>query len=223
MKRLKRNFLRTIPVLTGYLVLGASFGILMQSKGYGALWSLAMSTVVFAGSMQFVAVDLLAGAASLITAALATLMVNARHLFYGVSMAERYRNTGRAKPYLIFGLTDETYSLVCSDETLTNRDLLQITLLDQLYWVTGSLLGGVLGALIPWDFRGVDFALTALFVSIFTDQWMKTRDHLPAIVGVGITAACLLIFGADGFLIPSMLGITAALAVLKLARKEAAA
>ena len=223
MKQWKKNFIRTIPVLTGYLVLGASFGIVMQSKGFGVLWSIGMSAAVFAGSMQFVAVDLLATAAGIITTALTTLMVNARHLFYGVSMVDRYRDVGKAKPYLIFALTDETYSIVCADETLSNRDLLQITLLDHLYWIAGSAIGGGIGALIPWDFKGVDFALTALFISIFTDQWIKTKDHLPAILGASLSAASLLIFGADRFLIPAMLAITLALAVLKRVRKGAEA
>lgn len=223
MKQWKKNFIRTIPVLTGYLVLGASFGIVMQSKGFGVLWSIGMSAAVFAGSMQFVAVDLLATAAGIITTALTTLMVNARHLFYGISMVDRYRDVGKAKPYLIFALTDETYSIVCADETLSNRDLLQITLLDHLYWITGSAIGGGIGALIPWDFKGVDFALTALFISIFTDQWIKTKDHLPAILGASLSAASLLIFGADRFLIPAMLAITLALAVLKRVRKGAEA
>ena len=223
MKQWKKNFIRTIPVLTGYLVLGASFGIVMQSKGFGVLWSIGMSAAVFAGSMQFVAVDLLATAAGMITTALTTLMVNARHLFYGVSMVDRYRDAGKAKPYLIFALTDETYSIVCADETLSNRDLFQITLLDHLYWIAGSAIGGGIGALIPWDFKGVDFALTALFISIFTDQWIKTKDHLPAILGASLSAASLLIFGADRFLIPAMLAITLALAVLKRVRKGAEA
>ncbi|MBQ7255524.1 MAG: AzlC family ABC transporter permease [Oscillospiraceae bacterium] len=223
MKQWKKNFIRTIPVLTGYLVLGASFGIVMQSKGFDVLWSIGMSAAVFAGSMQFVAVDLLATAAGIITTALTTLMVNARHLFYGVSMVDRYRDVGKAKPYLIFALTDETYSIVCADETLSNRDLLQITLLDHLYWIAGSAIGGGIGALIPWDFKGVDFALTALFISIFTDQWSKTKDHLPAILGASLSSASLLIFGADRFLIPAMLAITLALAVLKRVRKGAEA
>ena len=221
MKQWKKNFIRTIPVLTGYLVLGASFGIVMQSKGFGVLWSIGMSAAVFAGSMQFVAVDLLATAAGIITTALTTLMVNARHLFYGVSMVERYRDAGKAKPYLIFALTDETYAIVCADETLSNRDLFQITLLNHLYWIAGSAIGGGIGALIPWDFKGVDFALTALFISIFTDQWIKTKDHLPAILGVSLSALSVLIFGADRFLIPAMLAITLALAALKRVRKGA--
>lgn len=221
MEQLKRNFLRTLPVMTGYLVLGAGFGILLQSKGYGFLWAFAMSGFIYAGSMQFVAVDLITTGAGIITAALTTLMVNARHLFYGISMVERYKSVGAAKPYLIFGLTDETYSLVCGNEELDDKDLLQITLLDQSYWVGGSLIGSLLGAWLPVDFAGVDFALTALFVCIVTDQWLTNDDHLPALIGIGCSVVCLLIFGADSFLIPAMLLITAALTLLRRVRKEA--
>lgn len=211
----KDVLLRTLPVLAGYLVLGIGFGIVMVSKGYGPVWSLAMGGFIYAGSMQYVAADLLSAGASLITTALTTLLVNARHLFYGISMLERYRKAGRAKPYLIFGLTDETYSLVASSKApdekdadssniLTNRDLFRITLIDHTYWVTGCLLGGLIGTVVPWDFAGVDFALTALFVCILTEQWLSTRDHIPALIGLGATLLSLLVFGTESFLLPAM-------------------
>lgn len=222
MKAFKKNLVRTLPVLTGYLVLGAGFGIIMRSKGFGLWWSFAMSLLVYAGSMQYVAVDLLSAGAGLITTALTALMVNARHLFYGISMVDRYRDAGPAKPYLIFGLTDETYSQVCQDESLSRKDLFQITLLNHSYWVSGSVLGSLAGMLIPWDFKGVDFALTALFVCILTEQWLGTKDHAAALIGLAASAACLLIFGADGFLIPSMIAITLALTALKKLRKGGA-
>ncbi len=222
MERLKRNFLRTVPVLTGYMVLGMGFGIVLHSKGYGLLWSLAMSMLIYGGSMQYAAIDLLSAGASVISFVLTTLMVQARHLFYGISMLERYRDAGAAKSYLIFGLTDETYSIVSSDPSLTDRDLLQITLMDQIYWVAGSVLGSVIGTVVPWDFAGVDFALTALFVSILAEQWLSSNDHVPALIGLGCSAACLLIFGPDSFLIPAMLTITAALTLLRSVRKEKA-
>lgn len=215
MKELKNNFVRTIPVMTGYLVLGIGFGIVLQSKGYGFVWCLAMSLFIYAGSMQFVAVDLLAAGAGILTVGLTTLMVNARHLFYGISMIDRYKDVGKGKWYLIFGLTDETYSLVCQNKELTKRDLLQITLLDQCYWVAGSILGSVAGTLIPWDFKGVDYALTALFVCILTEQWLTGKDHIPALIGVGGTVLCLIIFGPGNFLIPSMILITVLLTVYR--------
>lgn len=190
--------------MAGYIVLGLGFGVLLQSKGYGAGWALAMGGLIYAGSMQYVTIDLLAGGASLISAALMTLMVNARHLFYGISMLERYKNTGAAKPYLIFALTDETYSVVCSGDAPEGVDQSRY-----FFWV--SLLGSVL----PFDTTGIDFSMTALFLVVMTEQWKASGDHTPALVGLGVSLVCLLIFGSSNFLIPSMLGITAALTLLR--------
>ena len=213
----KTAFLASLPVMAGYVVLGTGFGILLSSKGYGPLWSLAMSLFIYAGSMQYLAVDLLAGGASLITAALTTLMVNARHLFYGISMIGKYRDTGAYKPYLIFALTDETYSLNCGKlpEGVTDAPTYYflVSLFNQCYWVAGSLLGALLGAVIPFNTEGIDFALTALFVTVFVEQWLSSKDHIPALIGVVSSVVCLLFFGADGFLIPSMVLITALLAL----------
>ena len=206
----KRALKATIPVFSGYIVLGMGFGILMQAKEYGIWWSLAMSAFVYAGSMQYLAVDLLAGGASLLSAALTTLLVNARHLFYGISMVDRYKNAGKKKPYLIFALTDETYSLVCSDtlpvpKEQRNRYYLLVSLFNHLYWIMGSVLGAVVGSLISFNTRGIDFALTALFVTVFWDQWLSNKKHAPALIGVGASVLCLILFGADSFLIPAML------------------
>ena len=218
-KTARYALLRTLPVMAGYLVLGLGFGVLLQSKGYGLGWALAMSLLVYAGSMQYVAVDLLAGGASLIAAALMTLTVNARHLFYGISMVERYRDAGPAKPYLIFALTDETYSLVCSGEVPEGVDrrgyFFLVSLLDQLYWVAGSAAGALVGSLLPFDSTGIDFSMTALFLGGMTEQWRASRDHTPALVGLGVSLACLVVFGADNFLIPAMIGITLALTLLR--------
>lgn len=218
-KTARYALLRTLPVMAGYLVLGLGFGVLLQSKGYGLGWALAMSLLVYAGSMQYVAVDLLAGGASLIAAALMTLTVNARHLFYGISMVERYRDAGPAKPYLIFALTDETYSLVCSGEVPEGVDrrgyFFLVSLLDQLYWVAGSAAGALVGSLLPFDSTGIDFSMTALFLVVMTEQWRASRDHTPALVGLGVSLACLVVFGADNFLIPAMIGITLALTLLR--------
>lgn len=218
-KTARYALLRTLPVMAGYLVLGLGFGVLLQSKGYGLGWALAMSLLIYAGSMQYVAVDLLAGGASLIAAALMTLTVNARHLFYGISMVERYRDAGPAKPYLIFALTDETYSLVCSGEVPEGVDrrgyFFLVSLLDQLYWVAGSAAGALVGSLLPFDSTGIDFSMTALFLVVMTEQWRASRDHTPALVGLGVSLACLVVFGADNFLIPAMIGITLALTLLR--------
>ena len=219
-KDLRAAFLATLPVLAGYLVLGMGFGILMHANGYGVGWSFAMSLLVYAGSMQYLTVDLLAGGASVISAALSALMVNARHIFYGVSMLDKYRDVGAVKPYLIFSLTDETYSLLCGDERQSKRYYLLVSLLNHVYWVTGSVLGGVLGTVIPFSTEGIDFALTALFITVFVQQRKQTKDHMAACIGVGISVLCLLIFGSSSFLIPSMVFITVLLFVLKRVRKE---
>ena len=218
-KALRAAFPHTLPVLTGYAFLGLAYGILMQSAGFPFWYPALISLVVYAGSMQYVAVDLLAGGASLIAAALMTLTVNARHLFYGISMVERYRNAGPAKPYMIFALTDETYSLVCSGEVPDgvdrNRYFFLVSLFNQAYWVTGSAAGALVGGLLPFDSTGIDFSMTALFLVVMTEQWRASRDHTPALVGLGVSLVCLLVFGADGFLIPAMVGITLVLTLLR--------
>ena len=211
-KIIKAAFLATIPVLTGYLVLGFGFGILLRSAGYGLPWAFFMSLCIYAGSMQYTAVGLFTGGASLITAALTTIMVNARHLFYGISMLDKYKNCGKKKLYLIFGLTDETYSLVCRDNPSiaqaqqTNYRFF-ITLFNHCYWVAGSVLGSITGTLIPFGTEGIDFALTALFLTVFLEQWLSAGKHIPAIIGVAVSAGCLLLFGPDRFLIPAMIAI----------------
>ena len=221
---LKKAFTATLPIMAGYLVLGLGFGIILRSKGYGALWSFAMSTVIYAGSMQYLAIELITGGAGLVTTALTTLMVNARHLFYGISMVDKYKNAGKAKPYLIYALSDETYSLVCVDmdmeEGQRNKFCLAVTTLDQFYWVLGSVLGSFLGAVITFSTEGIDFALTALFVTVFVEQWLSTKDHAAAIVGVAASVICLVIFGSGSFLIPSMTAITLALTLMR-KREEA--
>lgn len=213
--------------MAGYLVLGAGFGILLRTKGYGVWWALAMSVFIYAGSMQYLAIDLLTGGASLIAAAVTTLLVNARHLFYGLSVVKNYQKLGKVKPYAIFALTDETYSLVCQDEPSDDpaayrRYILWVSLCNQCYWVAGSLIGSALGTVLPFDTTGIDFSLTALFLTVFIEQWLSTKDHAAALIGAAVSAACLLIFGADSFLLPAMAVILLALAALRAVRKEGA-
>ncbi|MBR5539202.1 MAG: AzlC family ABC transporter permease [Clostridia bacterium] len=200
------------------------FGVIMQSSGYGFWLVLAMSALIYAGSMQYLAVDLMCGGASLISAALTTLMVNARHLFYGISMVDKYKGTGKKKPYLIFALTDETYSLVCSgnedkSDEERHRYCFLVSLFNHIYWVAGSVVGALLGEIIPFSTEGIDFALTALFVTVFVEQWKSTKNHIPAIVGVCASVVSLLVFGAGGFLIPAMLLITLLLSLPRLFKK----
>lgn len=197
-------------MLTGYLVLGMGFGVIMNANGYGVWWSLAMSVFIYAGSMQYAAVGLMTGGASLITVALTTLAVNARHLFYGISMVDTYKTAGVKKAYMIYALTDETYSLVCHSTRDTAYAFL-VSLFDHMYWVSGTLIGALIGDVLPFSTKGIDFALTALFITVFVEQWMSSKDHFPAVAGVAISAVCLLIFGKENFLIPSMIAIAAAL------------
>ena len=222
-RMVKRAFLESVPVLAGYMVLGIGFGILLRGAGYGFAWALAMSVFIYAGSMQYVGVGLISGGTGIVTTALTTFMVNARHLFYSISMVGKYRDAGPLKPYLIFALTDETYSLLCSGETPEGMDpnayRFTLSLFNHCYWVLGSAVGNLLGAVLPFSTQGIEFSMTALFVASFTEQWLTSKDHVPALTGLGCTGLCLLLFGADGFLIPSMIGITIVLTVLR-AREE---
>jgi 4-azaleucine resistance transporter AzlC len=219
MKALRAAFPPTIPVFTGYIVLGIAFGILMNSKGYSLLWVALASTFIYAGSMQFVAVSLLATGFHPLYACFMTLMVNARHLFYGISMLSKFKATGNKKSYLIFGLTDETFSILCSTEPPKDVDrgwfMFFITLLDQIYWILGSVLGSLLGSVIHFNTKGIDFVLTALFVVIFINRWRSTQNHLPVLIGVGSSILCRFIFGSANFIIPSMVVILLLVTVFK--------
>ncbi len=212
----KHAFITSLPVMAGYIVLGMGFGLLLNAKGYSFWWAILMSVTIYGGSMQYVGVNLLAEGASVLSTALMTLMVNARHLFYGISMIENYRDMGWRKGYAIFGLTDETYSLVCGNPKLPegvdrrNFNFL-LTLMNQSYWILGGFLGALLGNVFPFSTKGVDFSMTALFVIIFVEQWEKSRQHLPAVLGLVVSLICRLLFGADRFLIPAMIGISCGL------------
>ncbi len=287
MEVVRKAFYRSVPVMAGYVILGIGFGILMNNAGYGVLWSLAMALFIYAGSMQYVGIGLLTGPASIITTIITTIMVNARHLFYSISMVDRYKGAGKYKPYLIFGLTDETYSLLSADDEPgfsaeehtadsapqnaaalnqnaaahaeyaadaaphnadaadaephkvdaavhnaaalnedaaaaqsasaddLNRYRFFVTLFDHSYWVSGCVLGSLLGSFIPFSTEGIEFSMTALFIASFTEQWLRSGNHVPALTGLIGTAACLALFGPESFLIPAMLLITAVLTVLR--------
>lgn len=215
LRTLAAAFPFTLPVLTGYLFLGMAFGILLQSKGYGVAYAALMSVCIYAGSMQFVAAGLLAGGFAPLQAALLTLMVNARHLFYGISMLDRFKDRGKAKPYLIFALTDETFSLLLSAQPPQGVDPsrfdLCVSLLDHSYWVAGSVLGALLGQALAFSTQGISFVMTALFVVIFLEQWQTRKGRVPALVGVGGAVLCRWIFGSEWFILPTMALLVAAL------------
>jgi 4-azaleucine resistance transporter AzlC len=225
----KSAFPHTLPVMAGYVFLGTAFGILLKGKGYGPVWALSMSLFIYAGSMQFVAAGLLAAAFSPLTALAVTLLVNARHLFYGLTMLEPFSNMGWRKPYMVFSLTDETYALFSGMKapiTAEERDtFFLISLLNQSYWVLGSLLGSLVGEWLTFDAGGIAFAMTALFIVIFVEQWLGTekekavrgffRAHCPAVIGVGVSVISLMLFGPDQFLLPAMGGLLILFTVLR--------
>lgn len=205
---LRAAFPATVPVMTGFLCLGLAYGVLMQSKGYGPLWSTLMSAVAFGGSMQFVAITLLTTAFDPLQALLLSVMVNARHMFYGLALLDQYRGLGKVRAFLIYTLCDETFSLVSTLEPpqgVARQDFyLFVSLLDYLYWVAATAAGGFLGHLISFNTRGMDFALTALFVVLFLEQWKKRENRPAGVIGVGCAALSLAVFGAENLVIPAM-------------------
>ena len=205
----------TIPVMTGFLCLGIAYGVLMQSKGYGLGWSVLMSAIAFGGSMQFVAITLLTTAFDPVQAFLLSVMVNARHIFYGLSLLDKYKGLGKVRPFLINVLSDETFSLVSTlepPEGVARKDFyFWISLLDYLYWITGTALGGLAGNLITFDTTGLDFALTALFVVLFLEQWKKAENRPAGIIGILCAAVSLAVFRADNMVIPAMVRVLAVL------------
>lgn len=208
MKALKAAFPNTIPVLTGYLVLGMAYGILMESKGYPFYWSLAFSAFCFGGSMQFVAVTLLTSVFDPLQAFLLSIMVNARHIFYGISLLKTYKGLGFIKNFLIFWLSDETFSVVSTVEPPKDVERKEfyfwVSILDYSYWLIGTVLGGLLGSLISFDTNGIDFVLTALFVVLFIEQWKKRENRIFCILGVVCTVISRVIFGSSNLVIPAM-------------------
>lgn len=226
MQTVKQAFYKSIPVMAGYLVLGIGFGILLRNAGYGVLWAASMSLFIYAGSMQYVGVGLLAGGASVLTTIITTVMVNARHLFYSISMVDRYKEASKYKPYMIFGLTDETYSLLCDGRVPHGADpnhyRFLVSLFNHSYWVAGSIIGSLLGGVLPFSTAGIEFSMTALFAAAFTEQWLTTEDHIPALTGLLCTLFCLVVFGKDRFLIPAMLVITLVLTLLRRRKSDTA-
>lgn len=215
----KSAFKASLPVMAGYIALGIGFGVLLESKGYSLVWAGLMALTMYSGSLQYAAVDFMSGGASLITTAVMTVFIQARHFFYGFSLLDTYKGMGAAKPYMIFGLTDETYSLVCTgtvpEGVNKKKYFFTLTMLNQSYWIAGCIIGAFLGSVIPFELKGIDYAMTALFIVIFVEQWKGQKNHIPAIVGVLSSLVCLLIFGAESFIIPSMAVITVIFAIFR--------
>lgn len=207
----KQIFLKTIPIMVGYIVLSIGFGIYAKNAGISLIYIILMSVFVYAGSMQYVLVGLISTGVGLLTTAMTTFMVNARHFFYGISMIDKYDGKDARNPYLMFSLTDETYSLVCSSHIEGIEDktyYFYVSLLNQIYWIIGSILGSVLGSILTVSTEGIDFSMTALFITVFMEQWLSQKNHLPALTGLACSILCLIVFGKSSFLIPTMILIT---------------
>ncbi len=210
-KALKPAFVVTIPVLCGYLFIGIAFGVMLRDAGYAPPWAFLSSLTIYAGSGQYLLVSLLKANASLVTVVVMTLLLNCRHIFYGLSFLETFSKMGMKKWYMIFSLTDETYSLLCSLRTPAGVDpnamRFVIAIFDQSYWIIGSVIGAVIGGMLPFDSTGIDFAMTALFTVIFVEQWLNTKNHVPAVMGLLAAGISLFVLGPDNFILPAMLAI----------------
>lgn len=215
----KAAFPHTIPIFAGFWFLGLTYGIYMNASGFSFLYPMLMSITIFAGSMEFVAVNLLMGAFDPLQALAMTLMINARHIFYGISMLDKYKGMGWKKFYLIFGMCDESFSINCTADIPPNADkgwfMFFVTMLNHFYWFSGSTLGGIFGSLINFSTEGLDFVMTAMFTVIFLEQWLKEKNHTSSLLGLGISLLCLIAFGADSFIIPAMFGILGILTILR--------
>ncbi len=204
-------FPKTLPILAGFSFLGFSYGVYMNVSGFSFIYPMLMSLTIFGGSLEFVAVTMLLGSFAPLQTFLMTLMIQARHLFYGIAMLDKFRGTGFKKLYLIFGMCDESFSINCSAEMPPGIDrgwfMFFVTLFNQFYWVAGATLGGLAGQLITFNTEGLEFVMTAMFVVIFIEQWLKEKKHYTALIGALASAVCLIVFGADSFMIPTMVCI----------------
>ena len=218
-KAFRCAFPYTIPICAGFWFLGLTYGIYMNVSGFSFWYPMLMSLTIFAGSIEFITVNMLLGAFNPIQALLMTLMINARHLFYGISMLDKYRNTGLKKIYLIFGMCDESFSINYTANIPKDVDsgwfMFFVTLLNHIYWFLGATLGGIFGSFIHFNTKGLDFVMTAMFVVIFMEQWLKEKNHTSSLLGLFLSIICLIIFGADKFIIPAMISILIVLSLLK--------
>lgn len=218
-KALKAAFPYTIPIFTGFCFLGLAYGIYMNTAGFSFVYPMFMSLLIFGGSLEFVAVEMLLSPFAPMQVLIMTLLIQARHLFYGISMLEKYKGTGWKKFYLIFGMCDETFSINCTAEIPEDVDkgwfMFFVTLLNQIYWVASATIGGLVGSLLKFDTTGIGFVMTAMFTVIFLEQWLKEKNHTASIIGIVVSAVCLICFGADSFMIPTMIAILAVLSLLR--------
>lgn len=218
-KALKTAFPYTIPILTGFLFLGLAYGIYMNASGFSFVYPMLMSLLIYGGSLEFVAVEMLLSPFAPLQVFIMTLLIQARHIFYGISMLDKYKGMGWKKFYLIFGMCDESFSINCTADIPADVDkgwfLFFVTLLNHMYWVCGATLGGLVGSLLKFDTSGISFVMTAMFVVIFLEQWLKEKNHTSSVIGVLTSVVCLIIFGADSFMIPTMIAILALLMILK--------
>ena len=223
---LRAAFPHTIPIMTGFLFLGMAYGILMRTRGFHPLFPTVMALTIFGGSLEYVCVEMLCSAFAPVETLLMALLIQARHLFYGLAMLEKYRGHGWKTPILIYGMCDESFSINCAAEPPKGIDrgwfYLWVTLLNWSYWLLGATLGAQLGAVLPFDTHGLDFVMTAMFVVIFLENWLKEKQHWSSLIGLACAAGCLLIFGAEGFMLPAMAAILLALAAARrtIDRKE---
>ncbi len=220
LRALKAAFPHTIPIFAGFWFLGLTYGIYMNASGFSFWYPMLMSLTIFAGSVEFVAVNMLLGSFNPLQALAMTLMLNARHLFYGISMLDKYKGTGWKKIYLIFGMCDESFSINYTANIPKDVDngwfMFFVTLLNHFYWFSGATLGGIFGSFIHFNTEeGLDFVMTAMFVVIYMEQWFKDKRHASALLGLGISLLCLIAFGADNFIIPAMIAILGVLTLLK--------
>ena len=216
---LKAAFPHTIPIMTGFLFLGMAYGILMRTRGFHPLFPTVMALTIFGGSLEYVCVGMLCSAFAPLETLLMALLIQARHLFYGLAMLDKYRGRGWKTPLLIYGMCDESFSINCAAEPPAGIDrgwfYLWVTLLNWSYWILGATLGAQLGAALPFDTAGLDFVMTAMFVVIFLENWLKEKQHISSLIGMICTVGCLLLFGAEGFMLPAMIVILLALAIAR--------
>lgn len=218
-KALRAAFPHTLPIFAGFWFLGLAYGIYMHAAGFSFVYPMLMSLLIFGGSLEFVAVEMLLSPFAPVQVLIMTLLIQARHLFYGISMLDKYKGMGWKKGYLIFGMCDETFSVNYTSEIPEDVDrgwfYFFVTLLNQFYWVASATIGGIIGSLLKFDTSGISFVMTAMFVVIFLDQWMKEKIHVSSMIGILVSLVCLILFGADSFMIPTMILIVLLLTVLR--------